>query len=98
MFEHEQFLHEVADYVKKNPEIAARVVEATQRGINQALEETRQRAVDMETALACAMNHRLKNWKYLVVNILGKWQNRTSLNWNHEIQQLEKELEQCRSK
>lgn len=98
MFEHEQFLHEVADYVRKNPEIAARTVEATQRGINQALEETRQRAVDMETALACAMNARLKNWKYLVVNILGKWRHKTALSWEHDIKQLEKDLEQCRNK
>ena len=53
-----------------------------QRGLTKALAEARERAVDMEAALAVKMTKGYKYADLLVFDKLRKWQGKTSLQWD----------------
>lgn len=80
--EREKLLNFIADYVATDPEAAPLVVQAASRGLYDALHETRQRAADMETALAVAMAKRHKGADALIHDKLNKWAGKTALNWS----------------
>jgi len=89
MTDHTQFLSYVSNYVRQNPEIAAKVTDFVQHGLNQALNETRERAIDMEVALVAVTAKRFKGADGLLLSKLKKWEGRTSVNWESLIAELE---------
>lgn len=86
----EDFLTLVTGYVKQNPEVSAHIASAVEKGISEALHETKQRASDMEAALAVALSRRYKNHDELIIQKLEKWKNKTSLCWENTIDIIKK--------
>lgn len=82
---HQDFLKGVELYVKANPEVAAHIASHVERGISSALQETRERASDMEAALSVAIAKRYKKRDELILQKLEKWKDKSSLNWTNTI-------------
>ena len=92
MKEHEQFLDAVAAYVGRHPEVSAYVASAVSTGLKSALDSTRQRAADMEVALAMALAKRgRKDADKAILAKLSQWEGKTSLQWDDTIKMLKGE-------
>jgi hypothetical protein len=93
MKDHEQFLDAVTAYVGRHPEVSAYVADAVAAGLRPALNETRQRAADMEVALAMALAKRgRKDADKVILSKLSQWEGKTSLQWDDTIKMLKGEL------
>lgn len=88
------FLATIAEYVRKRPEIAPYITDFIRQGIEQALDESRNRAADMEIALIAALSKRNKKWAdELLKDKITKWKDRGSINppaWDEIIKDLSK--------
>lgn len=92
MDKHGEFLEYVAQYVKANPAVAARVTEHVSIGLAEALAETQHRASDMEVALCQIITARkLSPIKPFILQKLKKWHGKTSLRWDETIAAMEQE-------
>lgn len=92
MKDHDQFLDAVTAYVCRHPEVSAYVTDAVAAGLKTALESTRQRAADMEVALAMPMAKRgKKNADKVILAKLSHWEGKTSLQWDETIKMLKGE-------
>lgn len=91
--EHEAFLFRVQEYVSEHPDVAPMVTDFIRRGIQQALQETQQRACDMETCLVWALNPRMNGAMAGIVEKLLKWKNKSAMRWDSELERLNKKLE-----
>jgi hypothetical protein len=80
--EREKFLQGVKSYIEKDPEAAAFVANYVQAGLRESLREARERAADMETALAVLAAPRYRGKDALVKSKLKKWKGKTSLEWS----------------
>lgn len=78
----EQFLMMVRAYIESDPEAAAHVADYVQAGLRVALDETRERAADMEVALAVLAAKRYKGANALVCDKLAKWNGKTAMRWD----------------
>lgn len=78
---HSEFLWRVQEYVKANPEIAARVTEATNHGLSSALSELQEKACDMETLALICIERKFKGRDELVKSKLMKWKDRLCFVW-----------------
>lgn len=78
----DQFLDFVRDYVKHDPEVAAYIADNVQIGLRNALSEAKERAADMEAALAISMAKRMSGVKEAVCAKLEKWEGKTSNRWD----------------
>jgi len=78
-----RFMLLVRDFVAKRPDSAAHIATFVQAGINDALDEARERAADMEVALVCATSPGFKKNKgnQIITDKLLKWRGRTSCAW-----------------
>ena len=85
---HTNFLNLVANYAKENPDVAAYVSDAVAYGLQAKLQESCERAADMEVALAVMVAKRYKGRESLVLNKLEKWNGKSSLNWDDTIEML----------
>lgn len=78
-----QFLSLVAQFCKRNPEAAPHVASAAQHGVEAALQESLERAADMEVALVAALSPKMKkDSSQLIRDKLEKWKGRTSIRWD----------------
>lgn len=75
----EAFLQYVKQYTENDPEISARIPEAVQAGIRDALAKSQERAADMETIVATLASRRYKGSDDLILDKLNKWDGKTSL-------------------
>lgn len=85
---HTNFLNQVANYVKENPDVAAYVSDAVAQGLQEKLKESNERAADMEVALSVMVAKRYKDRESLVLNKLEKWNGRSALRWDSVIEML----------
>ena len=83
------FLYSVKQYVKDNPHVAAYVSDFVAKGLEETLNENRERASDMEVALAVAIEKRYKGREDLILSKLYKWKDRAALRWDRTIEMLE---------
>jgi len=77
-----EFLELVKCYIETDPEAAAYVSDHVQLGLSAALTEARERAADMEIALATLASKKTKNSDHFVNEVLGRWKGKTSLKWD----------------
>lgn len=83
MIKHYEFLRSVQSYVEQNPDVAAKISDFVQAGLNARIEHERQRSNDMEVALSVALNKRYKEAdEYLIQSKLSRWKGECSLDWN----------------
>lgn len=88
MNEHTQFLDYVGAYVKDHPEVAAHVATAAQAGLTAAIMAARQRAADMEMALALAIDGAKNPVRASMIrDTLYRWHGKTSLRWDDYLKQ-----------
>lgn len=80
--ERAQFLAYVRNYIEKDPEAAAHVADYVQEGIRAKLQQTMERAADMEVALSVLAAKRYKGADALVISKLKKWEGKTALLWD----------------
>ena len=77
----DQFLTLVRTYIESDPEAAPHVANHVQAGLSAVLAETRQRAADMESALALTLARRgpvgPSTRQYL-----ERWKGKTTLRWD----------------
>ena len=92
---HTEFLNQIEQYVAQYPEIGAYVSDSVANGLTTALSSVRDRASDMEVALAVSIAQRYKNRDALILSKLNKWKNASSINWNSTIKMIE-EKEACK--
>lgn len=78
------FLSAIVAYVNEHPSVAPYVVEAARKGIERALNETLERAVDMEVALAMQLGKGKLN--DLSRAKLEKWRGKSSLEWKWALE------------
>jgi hypothetical protein len=77
-----QFLNTVADYVKKNPEIAPYVTEFASKGLQEYVKQLREQCSDIEAALSMTLMHRKKVPDEFVKERLAKWKDKVFFRWN----------------
>ncbi len=77
-----QFFEYVRRYIEKDPEAAAHVADYVQAGLRAKLQQTMERAADMEVALSVLATKRYKGADALVRSKLQKWEGKTSLRWD----------------
>jgi hypothetical protein len=82
MNNHDVFYQYIQDYVKEHPECAARVSDYVSRGISLALDESMQRAADMEVIALVAMQKKNKNTDSIIKSKLETWRGKTNFNWD----------------
>ncbi len=85
----DDFLHLVSSYIKQDPEAAAHVADYVQAGLREALQESRERAADMEVIVATLVERKYKGADELVLSKLKKWQGKTSCEWGWLVDRLE---------
>lgn len=88
-FTREDFMVLIRNYIKQDPEAAAYVSDNVQQGLREALQESRERATDMEIVAATLAERRYKGSDGLVLSKLKKWEGKSSLEWKHLISKLE---------
>lgn len=71
----------VEAWVEADPESVADIVQATQRGLKSALDESRQKSADLESALLASVDKRWKGKDQFVRQQLDKWEGKTSFDW-----------------
>lgn len=81
-YERAAFLEGVRRYIEKDPEAAAHVADYVQAGLRAKLQQTLERAADMEVALSALATKRYKGADALVRSKLQKWEGKTSLRWD----------------
>lgn len=91
MKDHSQFLYGVQQYVEKNPEVAAYISDFVAKGVTSALNQTRERAADMEIALSVAIAKRWPKRDSLILSKLKKWDGKSCIPWTSTIAALEAE-------
>lgn len=85
----EQFLQFIEAYVAIDPEAAAYVQSKVASGLQQSRQEILHRCADMETALAVALARKYKGHDDLILSVLKKHQNKSSLRWDDIIARIE---------
>ena len=81
-----KFIISVKDYAKKNPHMIAALIQVIQDGITEAFTEASERAADMETTAAMALNTRLfKGNETFIADKLEKWKGKTALRWDDQL-------------
>ena len=81
----------VETYIAEDPEASAELHAAVQSGIRSALEESKERAADMENALAVVISGKvMKDWKEYTKEQLRKWDKRTVLRWDWFLEKEDK--------
>jgi hypothetical protein len=83
-----KFLEHVKNYVSVNPDIAPYVTNFVADGLRDALNDTKERAADMEAALCVSLAKRYGSREEIIISKLEKWHSRSSLNWDSMINQL----------
>jgi hypothetical protein len=78
----EEFLYSVQKYIESDPEAAAHVANFVQAGLKKSLDESRERAADMEAALSVLAHKRYKGKDEIIKQKLSKWRGKTSLCWD----------------
>lgn len=86
--EHDKFLFMVQDYITEHPDAAPMVTDFIRRGIQQALQQTQERACDMEVALTFALNPKMKGATTSIIEKIMKWNGKSALAWDSELQRL----------
>lgn len=79
--QHSKFLYSVQEYVKENPEIAARVTESVSAGLSEALKLMKEKACDMETLAIICIERKFKGRDELVKSKLMKWKDKLCFVW-----------------
>lgn len=87
--EHQEFLTSVETYVKKHPDVAPLVTQATSLGLSMALTSLRQQLADFETAAAVLASVRYKDRDSVLRDKLLKWKGQTALRWDWLMDKLE---------
>ena len=82
MNNHDNFYQYIQDYVKEYPECAAHVSDYVAKGISLALDESRQRAADMEVIALALMMKKNKSTERIIKSKLKTWRGKTSFNWD----------------
>lgn len=72
----------VRSYIERDPEAAAHISDYVQEGLRAALHQARERAADMEVALAALAAKRYKGSNELLKQKLDKWEGKTALRWD----------------
>lgn len=86
-----KFLISLKDFVKENPSLVAAVIQCIEDGMTDALKESSERAADMETIVAMALNTRMfKGNETFIADKLKKWNGRSALKWDAQIEALTK--------
>lgn len=80
--ERAQFFDYVRQYIEKDPDAAAHVAGYAQAGLRAKLQQTMERAADMEVALSVLATKRYKGADALVKQKLEKWEGKTALRWD----------------
>lgn len=88
----EGFLRQVREYVYNNPHVAAFVSDHVSQGLKAALQDSNERAADMEVAVAVLLAKRMKGKDGIVLEKLSRWNGRSALRWDSAIRELENEL------
>ena len=78
----DQFLSLVRAYIESDPEAAPHVATHVQAGLSAVLAETRQRAADMEAALALSLANRRGPFGPSTREYLERWKGKTALSWD----------------
>lgn len=84
-----EFLELVQVYIKSDPEAAAYISDQVAAGLAASRKEALERAADMEVALSVMIAHRYKGRESLVLQKLQKWKDKSALNWDGTIEDLE---------
>lgn len=85
----EKFLREVR-HRAHDPVMMRRIIETAIVGCEDYAFEVHQRSADMEVVAAMALNGRVfKDNKNFLAQKLKKWQGKTSLRWDDQIEKLE---------
>lgn len=87
--EQRRFLEQVKNYISTNPEIAPYVTTFVAEGLSDALNDTKERAADMEAALCIALAKRYGSREEVIISKLEKWRHRSCLNWDSVILQMQ---------
>jgi hypothetical protein len=89
--DHDKFLSAVASYVRANPDVAPRVTDFVAAGLQTALNDANQRAVDMETLVAVLATARYpkRDRDKLVAAKLRQWRGRSAMQWDSLIAELD---------
>ncbi len=77
-----EFLQFIQNYITSDPEAAAYVAEYVQIGLRTALEQSNQRAADMETVIVALAAKRFEGADALVRERLVRWKGKTALDWD----------------
>jgi len=78
-----RFLQSIESFVQIDPEIAPYISDYVAKGLKKALDESNERAADMEIVASIMMYK--KKWKgqdELVMDKINKWKYKSSLNWD----------------
>ena len=75
------FYRIVQQYIEADPEAAAHVLDYVRAGLSASLAQSRERAADMECALAEVLSAPKKG-RNLATEKLTKWEGKTSLRWD----------------
>ncbi len=89
LLKHQGFLLSVKEYIAKNPEVAPYVTEFIAAGIQAALKESNERAMDMECALVGALEMKGKKGREFTLGKLKKWDGKGSIPWTKTIEKLQ---------
>lgn len=79
------FLSMVLAYIKDDPEVIGQMFDIVSRGIRENLEESRERAIDMETLLVIASSRKLAKGfggNPAIKEMLLKWKDKTSFRFD----------------
>ena len=79
---HNNFLEYVRSYVSVNPDVAPFVTNYVADGLNSALNQTMERAADMEAALCISLAHKYDSKEEIIISKIEKWEDKSSLNWS----------------
>lgn len=82
MSERDEFLYTVREYVKRDPEVAGYIGMAVAEGLRHTLEETRERAADMEIVASVLLERKFKGRDNLIKSKLEKWRNKCAVRWD----------------
>lgn len=85
----EEFLMFVEAYIAGDPEAAAYIQSSVAGGLQRSRTELLHRCADMETALAVALARKYKGHDDLILSVLKKHQEKSSLRWDDVIATLE---------
>jgi phage shock protein A len=81
-----KFIMALKVYVQQKPHMVSALVEVIQDGITSAFKEASERAADMETTAAMALNARLfKGNETFIADKLEKWKGKTALRWDDQL-------------